>query len=136
MLFESNPKNARAQWSEFSAIESDDDDDDNFLYVQSSVYHHNPADEIDDSLSDSSNHHNYKHNNLSSDLLWQEDEQMDSVSEREGVSDKETDSVSEREGGSDKVWKGRWSWQRNQRNHIPTTAAKNICSTKSQEEDL
>jgi hypothetical protein len=33
VLCSPNPtkKNARAQWSEFSAIESDDDDDDNFI---------------------------------------------------------------------------------------------------------
>jgi hypothetical protein len=84
----------------FSAIKSDDDDnDDDFLYDQSSVYHLNPADESDDSLSDSSYHDNYKRDNLSSDLLCQ-NEEMDSVSEREGGSDKETDSMSEREGGS------------------------------------
>jgi hypothetical protein len=67
VLHSPNPtqKNAKAQWSEFSAIKSDDDDnDDNFLYDQSSVYHHNPADESDDSLSDSSYHNNYKHVNL------------------------------------------------------------------------
>jgi hypothetical protein len=93
-------KTARAQQSEFSAIKSDDDDD-NFLYDQSSVYHLNPADESDDSLSDSSYHDKYKHENLSSDLLCQ-DEETDSASEREGGSDKETDSTSEREGRSDK----------------------------------
>jgi hypothetical protein len=49
-------KNARAQWSEFSAIKSDDDDDDDFLYHQSPVYHHNPADDSDGSLSDISYH--------------------------------------------------------------------------------
>ncbi len=75
---------------------------DDFLYDQSSVYHCNPANKSDDSLSDSCYHHNYKHDNLSLDLLCQEDEQIDSVSEREGGSDKETDSASEREGGSDK----------------------------------
>jgi hypothetical protein len=95
---EPTKKTARAQWSEFSAFESDDDDDD-FLYDQLSVYHLNPADESDDSLSDSSFHNNYKHNNLSSDLLCQ-DEEMDSASEREGGSDEETNSMSEREGGS------------------------------------
>jgi hypothetical protein len=74
-------KNARAQWSEFSAIESDDDDDDdsNFLYHQSPVYHCNPADDSDDSPSDISYHDN--HDNLSSDLLFQEDEQTNSASE-------------------------------------------------------
>jgi hypothetical protein len=59
-----------------------------------------PADESDDSLSDSSYHNNYKRDNLSSDLLCQ-DEEMNSTSEREGGSDKETDSASEREGGSE-----------------------------------
>jgi hypothetical protein len=46
VLCSPNPtnKNARAQWSEFSAIESDDDDND-FLYHQLPVYHHNPADD-------------------------------------------------------------------------------------------
>jgi hypothetical protein len=87
-------KNARAQWSEFSAIESDDDDDDDFLYHQSPVYHCNPADDSDDSLTDISYHD--KHDNLSSDLLFQEDEQTDSASERQ-----QGDSASEREGGSD-----------------------------------
>jgi hypothetical protein len=74
-------KNARAQWSEFSAIESDDDDDDdgNFLYHQSPVYHCNPADDSDDSPSDISYHDN--HDNLSSDLLFQGDEQTNSASE-------------------------------------------------------
>jgi hypothetical protein len=99
-------KNARAQWSEFSAVKSDDvdDDDDNFLYHQSHVYHRNPADENNDSLSDISYHDNDKHDNLSSDLC-QEDEQIDSMSERqghsvcerEGGSDEETDSASERD---------------------------------------
>jgi hypothetical protein len=104
-------KNARAQWSEFSAIkiDDDDDDDDNFLYHQSPVYHCNPADDSDDSLSDISYHD--KHDNLSSDLLFQEDEQTDSVSERqqgdsaserEGGSDEETDSASERDVGFNK----------------------------------
>jgi hypothetical protein len=89
-------KNARAQWSEISAVESDDDDDDDdFLYHQSPNYHCNPADESDDSLSDISYHDNDKHDNLSSDLLCQEDEQTNSASERQG------DSASEREGGSD-----------------------------------
>jgi hypothetical protein len=91
-------KNARAQWSEFSAVKSDDDDDDNddnFLYHQSPIYHCNPADESDDFLSDISYHDNDQHDNLSSDLLCQEDEQTDSTSERQG------DSASEREGGSD-----------------------------------
>jgi hypothetical protein len=96
VLHSPNPtkKNARAQWSEFTAIESDDDDDDDFLYHQSPVYHCNPADDGDDSLSDISYHD--KHDNLSSDLLFQEDEQTDSASERQ-----QGDSVSEREGGSD-----------------------------------
>jgi hypothetical protein len=102
-------KNARAQWSEFSAIKSDDDDDDNFLYHQLPVYHCNPADDSDDSLSDISSHD--KHDNLSSDLLFQEDEQTDSASERqqgnsaserEGGSDEETNSASERDVGFDK----------------------------------
>jgi hypothetical protein len=87
-------KNARNQWSEFSAIKSDDDDDDNFLYHQSPVYHHNPADDSDDSLSDISYHN--KHDNLSSDLLFQEDEQTDSASDRQ-----QGNSASERESGSD-----------------------------------
>ncbi len=78
VLCSPNPtkKNARAQWSEFNAIESDDDDDDNFLYHQLPVYHCNPANESDDSLSDISYHN--KHDNLSSDLLCQEDEQINS----------------------------------------------------------
>jgi hypothetical protein len=88
-------KNARAQWSEFSAVESDDDDDDDFLYHQSPICHRNPADESDDTLSDISSHDNDKHDNLSSDLLCQEHEQANSASERQG------DSTSEREGGSD-----------------------------------
>jgi hypothetical protein len=103
-------KNARAQWSEFSAVESDDDDDDDndFLYHQLTVYHRNPADDSDDSLSDIFYHD--KHDNLSSDLLFQEDEQTDSVSERqqgnskserEGGSDEGTDSASERDVGFD-----------------------------------
>ena len=76
-------KNARAQWSELSAIKRDDDDvyDDDFLYHQLPVYHCNPADDSDDSLSDISYHN--KHDNLSSDLLFQEDEQTDSASERQ-----------------------------------------------------
>jgi hypothetical protein len=96
VLHSPNPtkKNAKAQWSEFSAIKSDDDDDDDFLYHQLPVYHRNPADDSDDSLSDISYHN--KHDNLSSDLLFQEDEQTDSASERQ-----QDDSVSEREGGSD-----------------------------------
>jgi hypothetical protein len=77
-------KSARAQWSEFNAIKSDDDDDDddddNFLYNQSSIYHLSPADECDEFLSASSYHDNYKHDNLSSDLLCQ-DEETDSTSE-------------------------------------------------------
>jgi hypothetical protein len=111
VLCSPNPtkKNARAQWSEFSAVESDDDDDDdddNFLYHQLPVYHPNPADDSDDSLSDISYHN--KHDNLSSDLLFQEDEQTNSASERqqgdsasegEGGSDEETDSASERDIG-------------------------------------
>jgi hypothetical protein len=110
------PKNARGQWSEFSAIESDDDDDDDndddddFFYHQLPIYHHNPADESDDSLSDISYHDNDKHDNLSSDLPCQEDEQTNSTSKREGNSeserkggsDKETDSESERDNGFDK----------------------------------
>jgi hypothetical protein len=101
-------KNARAQWSEFSATESDDDDDDDFLYHQLPVYHHNPADDSDDSLSDISYHD--KHDNLSSDLLFQEDEQTDSAyerqqgnsaSEREGGSDEETNSASKKDVGFD-----------------------------------
>ncbi len=94
-------KTARAQWSEFSAIKSDDDDDndDNFLYDQSFIFHLNPFDESDDSLSDSSFHNNYKRDNLSSDLLCQ-DEETDSTSEREGGSDKETDSWW--------IWRGSW----------------------------
>jgi hypothetical protein len=65
MLSEANQKMARAQWSEFTAIESDDDNnDDDFLYNQSSVYHLNPSDESDCSLSDSSYHDNYKRDNL------------------------------------------------------------------------
>jgi hypothetical protein len=67
-------------------VESDDDDDNNFLYHQLPVYHCNPADESDDSLSDISYHDNDKHDNLSSDLLCQEDEQTDSMSERQGNS--------------------------------------------------
>jgi hypothetical protein len=72
------------------------------------VYHHNPADESDDSLSDISYHD--KHDNLSSDLLCQEDEQTNSASERqqgnsaserEGGSDEETNSASERDVGFD-----------------------------------
>ncbi len=39
-----------------------------------SVYHLNPVDESDDFLSDSSYHHNYKHDNLSSELLCQDEE--------------------------------------------------------------
>jgi hypothetical protein len=99
VLCSPNPtkKNARAQWSEFSAGKSDDDDDDddnNFLYDQLPVYHHNPADDSDDSLSDISYHN--KHDNLSSDLLFQEDEQTDSASDRQ-----QGNSASERESGSD-----------------------------------
>jgi hypothetical protein len=112
VLCSPNPtkKIARAQWSELSAIKSDDDDvyDDDFLYHQLLVYHCNPADDSNDSLSDISCHD--KHDNLSSDLLFQEDEQTnsmserqqgDSVSEREGGSDEETDSASERDVGFD-----------------------------------
>jgi hypothetical protein len=66
-------KMPETQWSEFSAVKSDDDDDDDFLYHQSPVYHCNPADDSDDSLSDISYHD--KHDNLSSGLLFQEDEQ-------------------------------------------------------------
>jgi hypothetical protein len=107
VLCSPNPtkKNARAQWSDFSAVESDDDDDDDdFLYHQLPIYHRNPAEDSDDSLSDISYHG--KHDNLSSDLLFQEDEQTDSASERqqgdsgserEGGSDEETDSASERD---------------------------------------
>jgi hypothetical protein len=73
------------------------------------VYHRNPADESDESLSDISYHDNDKHDNLSSDLLCQEAEQTDSMSERqdnsaserEGGSDEETYSASEREIGFD-----------------------------------
>jgi hypothetical protein len=54
-----------------------------------------PADEGADSLSDVSYHDNDKHDNLSTDLLCQEDEQINSTSEREG------NSTSEREGRSD-----------------------------------
>jgi hypothetical protein len=45
VLHSPNPtkKNARAQWSEFSAVKSDDDDDDDFLYHQLPIYHCNPA---------------------------------------------------------------------------------------------
>jgi hypothetical protein len=79
------------------------------LNHQSPVYHRNPADESDDSLSDISYHDNDKHDNLSSDLLCQEDEQTDSASERpgastperEGGSDEETNSSSERDIGFD-----------------------------------
>ena len=72
-------------------------------------YHCNPADDSDDSLSDLSYHD--KRDNLSSDLLFQEDEQTDSASERqqgnsaserEGGSDEETNSASERDVGFDK----------------------------------
>jgi hypothetical protein len=111
VLCSPNPtkKNARAQWSEFSAVESDDDNDHNFLYHQLPVYHCNPADESDDSLSDISYHNNDKHDNLSSDVLYQEDQQTGSVpegqgnsaSEREGGSDEETNSSPERDVGFD-----------------------------------
>jgi hypothetical protein len=55
------------------------------------VYHPNPADESDDSLSDISYHNNDKHDNLSSDLLYQEDEQTSSVPEGQGYSASEMD---------------------------------------------
>jgi hypothetical protein len=82
----STPKCQRpiGQWSEFSAVESDgdgddddDDDDDDFFYHQLPIYHHNPADESDDSPSDISYHdNNDKHDNFSSDLPCQEDEEL------------------------------------------------------------
>jgi hypothetical protein len=87
------PKNARAQWSEFSVVKSDDDNDDDFLYHQSPFYHCNPADKSDDSLSDISYHDNDKHDKLSSDLLCQEDEQTNSASERQSTSTPEREGV-------------------------------------------
>jgi hypothetical protein len=104
-------KNARAQWSEFNAIESDDDDDDHFLYHQLPTIIATLLMTVMTPFLIFPTMTSMTTTCLSSDLLFQEDEQTDSASERqqgnsasekEGGSDEEANSASERDVGFDK----------------------------------